>query len=244
MISTILSLFAATLVSTVYSDIPCFLKLVRFIAPTNSYRLLCKCPLSLMDPVEPSRGVANTFAIPPFTNGNNLAVRRCISKQSSSLLNICNNRQKLFSSQSQSVLNHCVNAPMLPVERKDKRQLQFNTNKCAPTFFRRNVTGAQKGIWSCQCDQGDNYFVGTGDAQVEIDGEGEDAEKEWQMFGQCVAMIGGGVERVCEETPKDFGVLALHLLQVCCKRQRVGMNSKFACRAIVPDDLDALKKRL
>lgn len=120
-------------------------------------------------------------------------------------------------------------------------EIVFEKNKCAADFFQRNVEEGRKGVWNCQCDQGNGYVVSVGDAGIDLPGDEKEALGFWEDMRKCTEKEKEEFGEMCKEGKKEFSVIARHRLEACCKRVKVGESGKFDCKKIVPDDLDTLE---
>lgn len=119
----------------------------------------------------------------------------------------------------------------------------YNADSCRAAFVRVQAS-RRSDSWLCECVQEGlqgNYDVIPGLAEFITKGSPDALEAEWRSLDDCTSSAARQLEEVCRTSPGEFEILALHLLQACCKRARVAFDSKFECSVIVPDDLRAFK---
>lgn len=97
----------------------------------------------------------------------------------------------------------------------------------------------------CECKQTDILEVLPGWARYNITGELGGLGNELAMLRRCSETEAAvRMERVCRESPGNFLILGLQIIQTCCKRARVSVPTKFTCATVVPNDLSSFKREI
>eukprot|EP00177_Eucheuma_denticulatum_P005657 GFKZ01010298.1.p1 GENE.GFKZ01010298.1~~GFKZ01010298.1.p1 ORF type:complete len:269 (+),score=13.23 GFKZ01010298.1:130-936(+) len=224
----------------------CSLSLNRILGRLNNYVWVCDCltpdgvpEASARTQIRAPSGVADSAA-------RASAFLRCTNRARDRLLHTCLRNRRLFERQAKRTMERCSNAMLSRGDRDLRGAFQVDRSRCE-AFLRRFVAGeVVGGIWICSCLQSDGEFrVVPGRAQFLTNQSPTGARRELTFLGRCTGEENREeLERVCRETPGDFEILALQLLQVCCKRSRVMFEEKFECAALVPDDVTPIKVAL
>lgn len=217
----------------------CDLDLIRQIGRESNYVWVCIC--------DGKKG-ASKFADGriqielPETNrkaAQGLATLRCIQRHRATMSALCNRKGQLFQKEGRPVLQKCIHEKPTAGELKTKGPFRYKRNRCVADFFAVRFP-LKGGSWVCSCDQSPFYRVNTGAAAFRPQPEDIGA-LESSTIDKCSVSVRKDMQRVCQDSPSDFELLGLHLLQVCCKRARVGFETKFRCADIVPKDVGFLK---
>lgn len=217
----------------------CNLSLNRLVGRTNSYVYACNCPQpsGRLGPV--ARAEALIPPSQPDTAARAAATIRCILQEEARLLQICEQDTRRYDVVATQTLNTCLSADITPQEAQLEGPFTFSKQRCEAGLS--TFLGAQiAGVYLCIC-RGDGFDVVVGRADFVIESSPLSDELEVELIRECEQQFQSQVQDVCVNSPADFEILALQLLQVCCKRIRVGLDAKFECDSIVPDDLSAFK---
>ncbi|KAI0563123.1 hypothetical protein FGB62_46g010 [Gracilaria domingensis] len=91
------------------------------------------------------------------------------------------------------------------------------------------------------CRQSEVFNVTPGWSRFVIRGSIGKATSESDKIRSCAIKAAEQMQIVCEKNPGDYDILAMQILETCCKRARVGSESKFECAAVVLEDLSESK---
>lgn len=175
------------------------------------------------------------------TGGRAAATIRCAESYRHHLTRVCEQGEKQFMTRAQHLLQQCLTTPITAAERKLEKTFTFNKDRCAATF-RTAFFGGFESVWLCGCQETEGFFVAAGRARLVTTGAPRAVKKELNFLEICTANAKPQLSQVCQNTPEDFELLALQLMQVCCKRARVNFDKKkFECEAAVPSDVSGLK---
>lgn len=227
----------------------CPVNMNREIGSTNVYVWVCKCPLNDFETMEASNAGFARAGVPPKgkdTRGRNEAFLRCAEKSSERLSRLCVTDDTRFESEAERVMRVCSKTSLKPQERKKRGPFTFSTDKCSVRFVPIVSQFQTGGIWLCECEQPfkTNLFsfdVVVGRGNFTTNASPTSPIAEINELGKCTMGARKQLEKVCFKAPGDFDLLALHLLQACCKRIRALSNSKFQCDVWVPRNVDKLK---
>lgn len=223
----------------------CFIELSRLLLPVSSYSLFCKC--------ESDVGRVAVFTDGPSkpmdTVGRGEATLQCIERSKKSLVELCNRASTApFEREAKLILERCVQQVKL-TEQQLKRNgpFSFDRSTCTSAFKWGPVPSENliNAAWICECKQTDILEVLPGWAQYNITGELGGLGRELQLLRTCSETEAESrLERVCQESPGNFLILGLQIIQTCCKRARVNASTKFGCAAVVPTDLSEYKREI
>lgn len=149
-------------------------------------------------------------------------------------------------------IRKCAHLLPTKVERREKGSLRkrFNRKSCVSKFIGRVDGLNSEGVWICFCNQ--TQFpahppenppgIVVGQARFQTIGSPGGTGNELEFLKQCMGKSRKQGDDLCGASFDDFNILGRHLLEACCKRARAKFpKKKFACKAIVPDDLSGLK---
>lgn len=182
------------------------------------------------------RAIAITDA--PKNRAKDRGFLRCAIDRLDDLLDECAKGLDAFEHEGNRIFQHCAESkPLRKKGNLDPRD--FSTRKCEAVY--RSYVGREiGGVWLCFCDQGE-YKVVAGNAQFNTNAAPAGATQEVETLRDCTKETTAQLKEVCLNTPGDFELLALHILQTCCKRARTASDSKFQCAAAVPANVAFLK---
>lgn len=185
-----------------------------------------------------SSAIGRAFMNAPEDRAKDRAFLRCLIKKKSSLTEKCMKGRKQFEHAANAALEECAHAePVNEDGGADPRA--FSQDNCSVRFTSyvgRNVWS----LWSCQCYQQD-YTVLPGVAIFSTEMSPIDSALENEILQQCTASTKDQLDAVCKNVPNDFQLLALHILQACCKRARTATDAKLQCAEAVPADVSPFK---
>lgn len=223
----------------------CRSTLFRLIGDRNVYLWVCRCMrgsrrvalgrASLQVSAEPEGQLMRHQA---FVRCQNDRFRRTLS-------HICldSNRNAHYEQRANEALQHCRNAPFIsdPKSLAIANPFQPARGTCFAEFVGLFSGTQTSGLWACVCKQD---FVEVVVARAQFTSQAApdgDEAREVRVLEECTKNLRQQLENVCFNAPGDFQLLALHNLQACCKRARIGSNAKFQCTAFVPKNVDSLK---
>lgn len=241
--------FLLLLVPVILSS-DCPLNLNREIGSTRDYVLVCKCPFpSLPSISEPSNLAFARSPIPASnldTQGHHQSFIHCLSSRTPSLSPLCLSDPFLFEKRATEAMSSCRHVPLTSAQKQMNKAFSFSTQQCEVRLVPIVSTFQVGGIWLCECAQDFNQneltfdvVVGRGNFTTQVAPGG--GESEIELLRECTDIMKDELKRVCLQASGDFDLLALHLLQACCKRARVGKKEKFDCANWVPANVDELK---
>lgn len=235
-----LSQATLTPTSRTASNRRCDLILTRAIGRESNYVWVCVCD---------GKTGASKFAdgriqidLTPETNrtaAQDLATVRCIQHNNAAMSALCNRNGQLFQKKGTQILQKCIHEKPTASELRAKGPFRYKRKNCFANFFKVQFP-FRGGSWVCRCEQTFFYRIVTGLAGFRPQLE-DFSEVESSIIDTCSVSVGKDMRRVCRDSPSDFELLGLQLLQVCCKRARVGLDAKFRCADIVPKDVGFLK---
>lgn len=222
----------------------CELTLTRVLGRTSNYVWVCDC----LNSEGMFEAAARTQVDAPKsqldTDARATAFLRCTSSEKQRLLHTCLRDRRAFERQAQHVLSRCLHAEPSSQDLQLKGPFMYNPSTCQSRFVR--FIGANTGgVWICRCPQEDReegFQVVSGRAQFLTDVSPIGSVEEVSFLQNCTGRTNKNqLQQVCRQSPGDFELLGLQLLQVCCKRARTRFDAKFRCAAIVPGDVTPLK---
>lgn len=149
-------------------------------------------------------------------------------------------------------IRRCAHLLPTKADRREKGSLRkrFNRKFCTSLFVGFVDGSNSEGIWICLCRQAQFSVhppdippgIIAGQARFQTIKAPGGSEKELVFLRKCMESGKKQGDSVCKTSLNDFNILGRHMLEACCKRARTKFpKSKFACKAIVPDDLSGLK---
>ena len=219
----------------------CRVHLFRRVGRFSSHVYICECRPSASKPyLVPSRAEIPTVISEKDTIGRNNAFYRCTGKDQLHLEEVCSHgTPSQFETEARSTLQKCKMAPLTPTDKSQTHPFTYPTDQCQLRLGIYVPGPATVSVCSCKISQ--KRFVATGRAAALTAESPEDPLKEAKIIKKCVADTEAQLSKVCKDTPKDFEILSLQLLETCCKRLRTKFDmEKLECKAIVPDDLGPL----
>lgn len=204
----------------------------------NRHVWVCGCTND--DGTEFVRGrVDHELDLTQNTTGHELAILRCQRKNRDHLLRSCRGGADQYQRRAAPILRHCINTPLNTTEKALTTPFAFKKDQCESRFV-RFLLPQIGGVLVCQCFQEIElffqYIVVSGRVAFLTNNAPSGAENEVSTLEECTNEAIAQLEDVCLRTPGDFQLLALQLLEVCCKRARVQFEEKFECKSAVPDE--------
>lgn len=221
----------------------------REIGSTNVYVWVCKCPLSQVETVEASNTGFARSSVPSEehdTQGRSEAFLRCAEHNSDRLSRLCVMNGTLFEREAERIMRHCSEAPLSQEEQQKNSSFTFTTDKCTTRLVPIVSQFQTGGIWLCECEQPFmtdlfSFDVVVGRGNFTTSASPTSSIDEINLLDQCTSEASEQLQDVCINAPGDFDLLALHLLQACCRRVRALSDAKFQCDVWVPQNVDKLK---
>ncbi|KAI0560854.1 hypothetical protein FGB62_99g15 [Gracilaria domingensis] len=228
----------------------CPVNINREVGITNQYVWVCKCPP--LEKIESDERAVNGLAKFPVpaeeadTLGRNEAFLRCTEERSEPLTRLCVTNVTEFDREAERIMRHCSNVALTPEEKNNTEPFSFKTKNCSTRLVPLVTQFQTGGIWLCECEQPGatekySFDVVVGRGNFTTDASPTDQVKELDELQRCTAVASEQLEEVCFNAPGDFDLVALHLLEACCKRARVLSDAKLQCTTLIPDDVNALK---
>lgn len=208
----------------------------RVVGRTQQYVIVClrETPIT-----QKLKAIGRATLDAPSNAAKDRAVLNCLLDGKKSLLSPCRHGKERFEMEANKLLHICSRARLLPPGSKAPNPRKFKKNRCSADFVA--YTGSEiGGLWICQCFQ-PNYIVVVGRAFFSTKFAPGTASNEIETVQKCSISTAAQLKTVCFNTPGDFELLALQILQVCCKRARVAGNAKFPCAAAAPSKVQKLK---
>ena len=221
----------------------CRIGLFRRVGVVSTYVYTCDCRKNVDMPFK-AVGRASIPAFKPRldTIGRNNAFLRCQTAFRRELEHICFDETPSFPEAAERVLKRCINEPMTEKEMLQTRRFKFSTDKCEAGVIVFPPGPAT--VTFCACKIAKRTFVVPGRGAALIVSSPFKRTKELQLIRGCIRTKTKQLQKVCNNSPEDFEVLSLHLLEACCKRIRKMFDiAKLECKAIVPDDLSPFLKK-
>ncbi|CAN8068834.1 unnamed protein product [Agarophyton chilense] len=228
----------------------CPVNMNREIGSTNVYVWVCKCPLSEVGLGEASNTGFARSAVPSKENdtqGRNEAFLRCAEKYSEYLSRLCFTNGSLFESEAEHIMRDCSNTIPKENELRNNGTFGFDKNNCSTRLVPIVSQFQTGGIWLCECEQPYKktdifwFDVVVGRGNFTTNASPRNAVEEINEIERCTSLASQQLQEVCINAPGDFDLLALHLMQACCRRTRALSNAKFECDVWVPPNVDVLK---
>lgn len=231
----------------------CYNSWFRTLGETNFYRWVCGCQfngrrraLGVVSHLAPI-GKRNSFA-------RYLRFLRCHDqvRRRYRLSSLCITDIRKWRRIATREIRRCSNLSPSKDDLREKGSLlkRFNRQNCVSTFITRVDGSNRQGVWICRCNQAQFRVqppesppdIVVGQARFQTVGSPGGSEKELAFLSKCIGNVKKQGDDVCGSSFNDFNILGRHLLETCCKRARTKFpKSKFACKAIVRDDLSGLK---
>lgn len=236
-----LSAVFSVVLTSALGDSRCKTEFTRVLGRTNTYVWTCDCPSTggtvAYDIVGRVQGDAPEG--PQNSAAQASATTRCAQHAKPEITDACNLNATIFEHIATEKLRTCLQVRPSKDDLKEKGRFRFSRKLCRSQFvpFLSRKVG---GVWLCLCDQ-PTFQVVSGRAQFLTNAAPTSPREEVRIISSCTIGVKDQLEDVCRNAPGDFELLALQLLQVCCKRARVFSNAKFQCAAAVPDDATPLK---
>ena len=233
---TLLSLFSSQAARS-----QCRVPLFRRVGKVSSHVYLCECRSSVSKPYL-AIGRSEVPALNPKrdTVGQNSAFYRCVDDAQAKLESTCVHSPSDFELEALQVLRKCINHPMNPTEKAQAGSFTYPVDKCQDRVG--IVLEVPVTVDACTCKIAHNRYVVLARAGFRILSSPSNPTKEAKVIRKCIATTKDQLTAVCRNTPNDFQILSLQLLEACCKRFRSKFHvEKMDCKAILPDDLSLLK---
>lgn len=126
-------------------------------------------------------------------------------------------------------------------ERKKDARYKFNySRKYCSAVFATYRPSPSKAVWFCKCVQprpiiGPSFDVSVGRAEFIPSKMGALGLAEVQFIKRCTRTRFDDLQHVCKNSPEQFEVYALQLMQSCCKQALMEFpGTNMDCAAIVP----------
>lgn len=218
----------------------CDTNIVRNLGRNNDYVLACACKDRTGLAIFRGRAQAKGPSGAADTAAKGKATIRCLQAHRNRLTHICSRNGIGFERAAQMALHRCLRAIPTAADKRTKGKFTYRRDMCDARFA--PLIGRQVGgFWICRCSQG-GFRVVTGVGALVTTGSPFGAKKEVLLTRQCTLSVRAQLTQTCRGAPGDFELLALQLMEVCCKRLRLALvTSKLKCRALVPDDITGLK---
>lgn len=166
------------------------------------------------------------------------AFLQCVLNEKDKLIPACIMSGSRFEREGNALFHKCTRSHLRP-NGKGPDPRNFRRDRCF-AFFVSYIGREVGGLWVCECVQ-PRYSVISGRAFFSTRFAPGTADAEVESIRNCAKDTTAQLKEVCNSSPSDFELLALQLLQVCCKRARKAGNAKFQCAAAVPNDVSDLK---
>lgn len=221
----------------------CILSLNRVVGRRDIFNWACVCRQLLSRRNALALATVNAPMNESDTVGRGIRIARCAEHSAARLTEVCSRDPAAFVDHGVRVLNQCIHEPLSPEEEALDQPFTYDKSNCTARFARLNDPASSRvsGSWLCECVQGPGYDVISGIAEYFTRGDPETSIAEWQRIRECTEIAEQQLREVCFESPGDFEILSFHLLQACCKRDRVDSNTKFECQVVAPNDVGKFK---
>ncbi|CAN8061607.1 unnamed protein product [Agarophyton chilense] len=219
----------------------CFIELSRILGrgALNRFSLVCKSS----ERVAKSFAFGATIPLDLDTVARSNATIKCVQNTQHDLTLWCNTLNSTqFERRARHVLDRCqTHFGDIDESEQGIQPFTFVRDSCTSKFAWADSGRVTNVAWVCECQQFGFYEVVPGWADIRITGSQMESANEFEAIRICAEDAVEQMEQVCTNNPGDYYILALHIMQTCCKRFRSNTDLKFECAAIVPGDLSLLK---
>lgn len=221
----------------------CYLNFHRLIGLRDRYVWACQCiNNSALSDATNGRVEINARPQSKEMRAQTRATARCIRHSYASTLAVCERNVTEYQTVAKRTLRRCKNAKPTMAELRRNGPFIYKKNMCVANSYRAEFP-LRGVVWVCQCQQEPFIFVSPGRAAFLTDAAPGNALAEATVIDRCTLSVTKQLSDVCSRTPGDFQLLALQLLEACCKRARVRFASaKLKCAAVVPKNVDIFKR--